>query len=99
MALAHCRYQDHGMAINDAIAAIAKIHARMTAAGPASMLNRMASIPVASATLPPATSRSILFTLIMIRQPLEWLKATPTSAVRPGKFPGRGVELTGESFD
>lgn len=80
MALAHCRYKDHGMTTKDAIAVMAKIHTRMIAAGPANVLNRMASIPVASATLPPAMSRSILFTLVMIRQSLKWLK----SALRAG---------------
>lgn len=64
------------MAAEAAIAIMAKIHTSVDAAGPPSVLNRMASIPVATATLPPATSRSILFTLIRIRPPLDWLRAT-----------------------
>lgn len=97
--LAHCRYKDHGMTTNDAIAAVPKIHTKTTAVGPVRVLNRMASIPVASATLPPAMSRSILFTLRMIRQPLSWSQTDPGNCDGPGKFPDRGVELAGESFD
>jgi hypothetical protein len=70
------------MAANAAIAIMAKIHTRMEAAWPLSLLNKMATVPVATATLMQATSRSILFTLMMIRPALGVANGGPPAKSR-----------------
>src|SRR5215472_5086297 len=95
MKLRHCGYQDQPAAANAAIAIMAKSHTSMDAAEPLSLLKRMASVPVATATLPPATSRSILFTLIRIRPGLGMANGAPwpiTMIFQAGASSRRQVE-------